>query len=230
MKSIVAVFLLSASLAFGQYAPPPLSTAAAGTLTGTTLAPNVTASSLTSVGTLTSLMIAGNDQIIDGVGSSSTPRKLTIGASAYSSNLTDDSLKLYLYDSGSAGGRVGISLSGGFIFQYHTGASGQHTFYINNVSVGTINTGGFSGNGSQITNLPAQLYSGSFSGAGTATTSFVVTIGTTQANTTYKVNVTPTAALSAAVFYISAKTTTTFTVTYLAGLTGTVTFDWSVFP
>lgn len=71
---------------------------------------------------------------------------------------------------------------------------------------------------------------GSFSGVGTATTSFVVTIGVTMANNTYKVNVTPTAALSAAVFYISAKTTTTFTVTYLAGLTGTVTFDWSVFP
>lgn len=71
---------------------------------------------------------------------------------------------------------------------------------------------------------------GSFSGVGTATTSFTVTIGVTMANNTYKVNVTPTAALSAAVFYISAKTTTTFTVTYLAGLTGTVTFDWAIFP
>jgi hypothetical protein len=71
---------------------------------------------------------------------------------------------------------------------------------------------------------------GSFSGTGTATTAFVVTIGKTMANTTYKVNVTPTAALAAAVFYVTSKSTTQFTVTYIAGLTGTVTFDWAVFP
>ena len=70
----------------------------------------------------------------------------------------------------------------------------------------------------------------SFSGVGTATTVFTVTIGQTMANTTYKVNVTPTSALSAALFYVTNKTTTTFDVTYLAGLTGTVTFDWSLFP
>lgn len=69
---------------------------------------------------------------------------------------------------------------------------------------------------------------GSFSGAGTATTVFTVTFGGTQPNSTYKVNVTPTASLSAAVFYVTNKTTTTFDVTYLAGLTGTVTFDWSL--
>ena len=71
---------------------------------------------------------------------------------------------------------------------------------------------------------------GSFSGVGAATTVFTVTIGQTMANTTYKVNVSPTAVLSAALFYITNKTTTTFDVTYLAGLTGTVTFDWAVFP
>lgn len=69
----------------------------------------------------------------------------------------------------------------------------------------------------------------SFSGTGTATTAFTVTIGTTQANNTYKVVIEPTNLLAAAVQYISAKTTTTFTVTYLAGLTGTVTFDWALF-
>lgn len=74
------------------------------------------------------------------------------------------------------------------------------------------------------------LFAGSFSGVGAATTVFTVTIGTTMANTTYKVNVTPTAALSAAIFYVTNKTTTTFDVTYLAGLSGAVTFDWSVFP
>lgn len=76
----------------------------------------------------------------------------------------------------------------------------------------------------------SKVYSGSFSGAGTATTAFTVSIGTTQANITYKVGVTPTSALSAALFYVTNKTTTTFDVTYLAGLTGTVTFDWFVNP
>lgn len=77
--------------------------------------------------------------------------------------------------------------------------------------------------------LASQLpIAGSFSGVGTATTTFTVTIGTTQSNTTYKVNATPTNLLSAALFYITNKTTTTFDVVYLTGLTGTVTFDWSV--
>lgn len=72
---------------------------------------------------------------------------------------------------------------------------------------------------------------GSFSGAGTATTTFTVTIGQTMSNTSYKVpqpgalNV-----LSAAPCYITNKTTTTFDVVYLTGLTGTVAFDWAVFP
>lgn len=77
--------------------------------------------------------------------------------------------------------------------------------------------------------LPAPPIAGSFSGLGTATTTFTVTIGSTQANNTYKVNVTPTSALSAAIFYVNNKTTTTFDVVYLAGLTGTVLFDWSLF-
>lgn len=72
--------------------------------------------------------------------------------------------------------------------------------------------------------------SGSVSQVGTATTTFTVTIGATQANSTYKVNVTPTNLLSAAAFYVNNKTTTTFDVVYLAGLTGTVTFDWALFP
>lgn len=67
---------------------------------------------------------------------------------------------------------------------------------------------------------------GSFSQVGAATTVFTVTFGGTQPNATYKVNITPTATLSAALFYVTNKTTTTFDVTYLAGLTGTVTFDY----
>jgi hypothetical protein len=67
---------------------------------------------------------------------------------------------------------------------------------------------------------------GSYSGVGTATTTFTVTFGGTQPNATYKVVVTPTSSLSAALFYVTNKTTTTFDVMYLAGLTGTVTFDY----
>lgn len=67
---------------------------------------------------------------------------------------------------------------------------------------------------------------GLFSQVGAATTVFTVTFGGTQPNNTYKVNVTPTSSLSAAMFYVSNKTTTTFDVIYLAGLTGTVTFDY----
>lgn len=71
---------------------------------------------------------------------------------------------------------------------------------------------------------------GSVSQVGTATTTFTVTIGATQPNTTYKVNVTPSNTLSAALFYVNNKSTTTFDVVYLAGLTGSVAFDWSLFP
>lgn len=67
---------------------------------------------------------------------------------------------------------------------------------------------------------------GSFSQVGAATTVFTVTFGGTQPNATYKVTVTSTNVLSAALFYVANKTTTTFDVTYLAGLTGTVTFDY----
>lgn len=72
--------------------------------------------------------------------------------------------------------------------------------------------------------------SGSFSATGTATTTFTVTIGATQSNTTYKVNATPTNALTAAMFYVTNKTTTTFDVVFLTGLTGAVAFDWTLKP
>lgn len=69
---------------------------------------------------------------------------------------------------------------------------------------------------------------GSFSVSATAQTAFVVTFGGTQPNATYQVFVTPTNALSAASLYVVSKTTTTFTVTFLTGLTGTVSFDWGL--
>jgi hypothetical protein len=49
-----------------------------------------------------------------------------------------------------------------------------------------------------------------------------------MSNTSYRVNVVPTVALTAALFYVTNKTVTTFDVVYLSGLTGAVTFDWTV--
>lgn len=68
--------------------------------------------------------------------------------------------------------------------------------------------------------------SGHYSGVGTATTTFTVTFGGTQPNNNYKVGITPRNPTAAALYYVTNQTTTTFDVMYLAGLTGTVTFDW----
>ncbi len=74
------------------------------------------------------------------------------------------------------------------------------------------------------------VISGSYSsGAVVGQTVFTVTFGGTQPNATYKVDVVPTSVLGAALFYVTNKTTTTFDVTYLAGLTGTVTLDFAIF-
>lgn len=74
-----------------------------------------------------------------------------------------------------------------------------------------------------------RVISGTYSHSASATTTFTVSIGSTQPNNTYKVNVTPTNALgSTAGFYVTNKTTTTFDVVYPSGLTGTLQFDWSV--
>lgn len=70
----------------------------------------------------------------------------------------------------------------------------------------------------------------SFAATVTATTTFTVTIGTTQANNTYKVVASPSNALSAVMFYINNKTTTTFDVVFVTALTGAVAFDWILKP
>ena len=74
------------------------------------------------------------------------------------------------------------------------------------------------------------VIAGSFTATGTATTTFTVTIGTTQANNTYRVVATGSNAMSAASFFISNKTTTTFDVSYLTALTGAIAFDWILKP
>lgn len=65
---------------------------------------------------------------------------------------------------------------------------------------------------------------------GTATTAVTVTIGSTMANTTYLTTITPKDLLTAVNYYISAQTTTTFTVTFVTAITGSINFDWGVTP
>ena len=69
--------------------------------------------------------------------------------------------------------------------------------------------------------------SGTKAATGTATTTYTVTIPT-QSNSTYTVSITPLNTLSAALCYVTNKTTTAFDVVYLVGLTGAVSFDWQI--
>lgn len=70
--------------------------------------------------------------------------------------------------------------------------------------------------------------SGTYTNSATAATSFTVTLPNTQPNTTYQVITVPQNTLTADLMYVSSKTTTTFVVTFLAALTGTVSFDWII--
>jgi lysophospholipase L1-like esterase len=70
--------------------------------------------------------------------------------------------------------------------------------------------------------------SNSYTAAAAAQTTFTVTIGVTEPGTTYKVQITPTSSLAAALYYVNNKTTTTFDVVYASPLTGTESFDWTV--
>lgn len=63
----------------------------------------------------------------------------------------------------------------------------------------------------------------------TAKTTFTITIGTTQADTSYKIQVMPTSAITAVNWYITNKTVTTFDVVFTTALTGLVQFDWALF-
>lgn len=65
---------------------------------------------------------------------------------------------------------------------------------------------------------------------GTATTVVTVTIGSTLANNSYNVTITPRDLLTAVNYYISAQTTTTFDVTFVTALTGSINFDYNITP
>lgn len=69
--------------------------------------------------------------------------------------------------------------------------------------------------------------SGKYSGTGTATTTFTVTLPVVMPNNTYVVNATPTSTLALG-YLVNNKTTTTFDYVVPAA-TGTVTFDYAIF-
>jgi len=78
-------------------------------------------------------------------------------------------------------------------------------------------------------NAIGNVIGGSATATVTAVTTFVVSPGT-QANNTYQVAITPSNALSAALYYVTNKTTTSFDVVFADPLTGTVAFDWILKP
>jgi len=107
----------------------------------------------------------------------------------------------------------GFSFSGALMPNNLSGTSGQVLTSAGPGVTPTWTTGSFNGN---------------FSGTGTATTTFTVTLPVTMPDATYTPSIVPLNVLSAAGWYISARTTTTFTVTYLTALTGAVNFDYTV--
>lgn len=203
---------------------------------------SVSGATLTTTGNIQGVTITATGGISGTIATAAQPNITSLGVQAANLKFSGNN---YIYSNALSGGNTidaGIQLNGGselvnILARDITRATVNSSGFS---ATGTINFPALSGTGTQLASLNAvgQLVrstssapiSGSFSGVGTATTTFTVTIGQTMANSTYKVNVTPTAALSAALFYVTNKTTTTFDVVYLAGLTGTVTFDYSLFP
>lgn len=71
-------------------------------------------------------------------------------------------------------------------------------------------------------------FHGNSTTTGTATSTVTVTIGSTMTGTNYFVAITPRDLLTAVNYYISAKTTTAFDVTFVTALTGSINFDYSI--
>jgi hypothetical protein len=214
-------------------------TPATGTLTSITAGTYLTGGTITTTGTIaldstkTLNKVAGTNQIV------TAQTTFTNSQTGFNSALNIKRLSGISFISGYNAMYASSSIPSSIGFRVNDGASGD--IVITNSGTNIVNivaTNSTAGKGTF--NLPPDVngtialtsdlpVAGSYSSVGTATTTFTVTIGTTQANNTYKVNVTPTDALAAGVFYVNNKTTTTFDVVYLSGLTGTVAFDWSLF-
>jgi len=73
-------------------------------------------------------------------------------------------------------------------------------------------------------------FKGTYSTTATASTSFTVPIGQTMANTNYVAVPVATNTLSAVLFSVQNKTTTTFDIVVSTGLTGAVSYDFTITP
>ena len=71
---------------------------------------------------------------------------------------------------------------------------------------------------------------GNYTNTLTGATVINVTIGSTMGNSSYYTSITPRDLITAVNYYISAQTTTSFAVTFISALTGSVSFDWNVIP
>lgn len=135
---------------------------------------------------------------------------------------------------------TGLAITGGSTANFLLGNGGATSFAT--AVRGVVLTGFVAGTNTVITaantllialqNLQGQISSffqslrGTVSVAATAQTTFTVTFGGTQPNNTYFVGITPLNTTTAAQNFIMTKTTTSFTVSFLTGITGTVNFDW----
>ena len=142
---------------------------------------------------------------------------------------------------------TGINITGGDSAKYLLGNGAQSSITFNAAAISSliilsttpnvaIVTGDSINNAfmktqGQLNAKQATLYRGTYSVSATAQSTFTITIGVTMANTTYIVPQ-PGARnmLSAVNYFINNKTTTTFDVVSLTGLTGVVSFDWLVIP
>lgn len=161
---VVSVVAMAGAIVFGQvamaaiYNPPVAATTfsgAAADLTGTTLAGNVVSSSLTSVGTLSTLTVSGNTSF----GNASTTAALFGGTfSANSLNVGGTATTTI-----TTGGKIGIATS---TPTYDlTLAAGKSVGAVENILTGTSTTYTISA-----ANGPVQLYR-----TGTAATTFTAT-------------------------------------------------------
>jgi hypothetical protein len=153
---------------------------------------------------------------------------------------TNDAARMYILKTGEVG--IGSSPSAGAaLFSVNSTTKGFLPPSLNNTQMAAVSSPVA---GLQIYNNQAKMMlnynngyslfkstgviSASFSQSATALTTFTVEFDGTHPNTTYHVQITPTNVLSAALFYVTNKTTTTFDVVYLSALTGTVAFDFLV--
>lgn len=159
--------------------------------------------------------------------------------------MTDDGVEINSWGaSDNASSRINASYTGVFLHAKTLGNVRGFSFPANHTSAdmtvidgvlsrGLVNSGDYESNFTARSLITKQYLdsklplTGTFSG--TLSSASVTVPISTQANTSYKVNVTALDSATANSFFVTNKTTTSFKVEYPVGTTGNVAFDWSVF-